>query len=286
MKQDYSQLQELINSAKSLLTGISINYNSEIGPRTKQLVEISNKIASLIQKEYPEIANILLNATSHIVNRQMVPLSPYGPMVNKDLINAYSFGDIRTTIKIMDALYSKDMFKGKKCQKIFISHKSEDKPFVDALVNLLRLYIGSDAERIFCSSVPNYKIGLGKEIYHEIKTQFEDYEIFMIIIHSPRYYQSSICLNEMGASWILNNECCSFLTTDCDFDKLKGVIDDQYISIKVNSDDAEDRMNDFIGKVLNFFNLPKPDISTFSQWEADRDKFLKTVCKIAPSNRN
>ena len=286
MKRDNTQIRNLIDSAISLLTGISINYNSEIGPRTKQLVEISNEIISLIKEEYPEIANILLNATSHIVNRQMVPLSPYGPMVNKDLINAYSFGDIRTTIKILGALYFNDMVKEKKGHKIFISHKSEDEPFVDALVELLRLYIGSDAEKIFCSSVPNYKIGLGKEIYHEIKTQFEDYEIFMIIIHSPRYYQSSICLNEMGASWILNNECCSFLTTDCDFDELKGIIDDQYISIKVNSDDAEDRMNDFICKVLDFFNLPKPDISTFSQWEADRDKFLKTVCKIAPSNRN
>lgn len=276
---DNTQIRKLIDSALSLLTGISINYNSEIGPRTKQLVEISNKLASSIHKEHTEIANILMNATSHIVNRQMVPLSPYGPVVNKDLINAYSFGDIRTTIKILDALYSNDMVKEKNGRKIFISHKSEDEPFVDALVNLLRLYIGSDAEKIFCSSVPNHKIGIGKEIYHEIKTQFEDYEIFMVIIHSPRYYQSSICLNEMGASWILNNECFSFLTADCEYDDLQGVIDKKYISIKVNAKDAKDRMNEFIGKVLEFFNMPKPEFSTFSQWETDRDEFLKKVCK-------
>lgn len=35
-KQDCSQLRNMIGSAKSLLTGISINYNSEIGPRTKK----------------------------------------------------------------------------------------------------------------------------------------------------------------------------------------------------------------------------------------------------------
>ena len=70
MKRDNTQIRNLIDSAISLLTGISINYNSEIGPRTKQLVEISNEITSLIKEKYPEIANILMNATSHIVNRQ------------------------------------------------------------------------------------------------------------------------------------------------------------------------------------------------------------------------
>lgn len=165
-----------------------------------------------------------------------------------------------------------------KQKKIFISHKSEDKPFVDALINLLRLYIGSDAEKIFCSSVPNYKIGIGKEIYSEIKKQFDEFDIFMIIIHSPFYYQSPICLNEMGAAWILDNKCCSFLTANCEYDDLKGTIDRQYISIKVNGDDIKDRMNEFIHKVLDYFNLPQIDILRLSQWETDRDKFIKEVC--------
>ena len=84
----------------------------------------------------------------------------------------------------------------------------------------------------------------------------------------------------MGASWILNNECCSFLTADCNYEDLKGVIDKQYISIKVDANDAKERMNEFITKVLDFFNLSRFDITTISQWEADRDKFLKTVCKL------
>lgn len=165
-----------------------------------------------------------------------------------------------------------------KKKKIFISHKSEDKPFVDALVNLLRLYIGSDADKIFCSSVPNYKIGLGKEIYPEIKAQFDEFDVFMIIIHSPLYYQSPICLNEMGASWILDTKCCSFLTANCKYDDLKGTIDKQYVSIKVNGDDVKDRMNEFIYIVLDYFELPQIDMLKFSQWEADRDKFIKEVC--------
>ena len=151
--------------------------------------------------------------------------------------------------------------------------------FVNALINLLRLYIGSDESKIFCSSIPNYKIGISRDIYPEIKAQFEKHNVFMIIVHSPRYYQSPVCLNEMGAAWIQTTECCSFLTSDCKFDDLKGVIDKNYISIKVNADDAKDRMNEFIGKVLDFFHLPQLEISSFSQWEKDRDEFLKEVCK-------
>lgn len=42
---------------------------------------------------------------------------------------------------------------------------------------------------------------------------------------------------------------------------------------------VKDRMNEFIGKVLDFFELPKPEFPSFSQWEKDRDEFLKEVCK-------
>ena len=107
MKRNYHQVRDMIDSAKTLLTGISINYNSEIGPKTKELVKICDLIASLVKEKYPEIANIVMNATNHIVNRQVVSMAPYGPMVNKDFINAYSFGDLRTAIKILDVLYPK-----------------------------------------------------------------------------------------------------------------------------------------------------------------------------------
>ncbi len=77
-------------------------------------MRICNSIASLIKEIYPEIANIVMNVTNHIVNRQVIPMSPSGPMVNKDIINAYSFGDLRTAIKILDVLYPKQEQKGYK----------------------------------------------------------------------------------------------------------------------------------------------------------------------------
>ena len=72
------------------------------------------------------------------------------------IVSLWFFGDVRTSLKVLKSIYCRP-------PKIFISHKSEDKSFVDALVDLLRLYVGSEPNKIFCSSVPNYKIDLGKE---------------------------------------------------------------------------------------------------------------------------
>jgi hypothetical protein len=259
MMEDKKQIKDLINEGLSIISKMKIWANSSAGPNTNRLKEIVKNLYPLISDDYPLLRDILSKAETKLIEN--------------GIINAFSFGDIRTSLKVLKDNYSRP-------PKIFISHKSEDEAFVKALVKLLRLNIGSEAEKIFCSSVPTYKIGIGKEIFPEIKSQFEGNDIFMIIVHSPRYYLSSVCLNEMGAAWIQDTECYSFLTADCEYDNLKGVIDRKYISIKVNAKDAKDRMNEFMGKVLDFFNMPKPDFSTLSQWETDRDEFLKEVCKL------
>lgn len=259
MTKDKKQIIELINEGLSIIKQMNIRSDSLAGPNTRKLKETIKRLFPLIVNEYPLLSDILSNAERKLIEN--------------GIINAFFFGDTRTSLKILKEFYCKP-------PRIFISHKSEDEAFVKALVNLLRLYIGSEAEKIFCSSVPNYKIGIGKDIYPEIKSQFEEYDVFMIIVHSPQYYQSPICLNEMGAAWIQNTECCSFLTADCEYKDLKGVIDNKTISIKVNAKDAPDRMTEFICKVRDLFNLPQLKLSASSQWESDRNEFLKKVCNI------
>ena len=253
------QIKELINEGLSIISKMKIRSNSSAGPNTNKLKGIVKNLYPLISDDYPLLRDILSKAETRLIEN--------------GIINAFFFGDIRTSLKILKDNYSRP-------PKIFISHKSEDEAFVKALVKLLRLYIGSEAEKIFCSSIPTYKIGISKEIFPEIKSQFEGNDIFMIIVHSPRYYQSSVCLNEMGAAWIQNKEYYSFLTADCEYDDLDGVIDSKFISIKVNAKDATDRMNEFIYKVLDFFNLPQLELSVFSQWESNRNEFLKEVCNL------
>lgn len=260
MLENKMQIRELINKGIGIIDKMGIFYtNARVGNNTMELIKVIKSLFPLIQNQQPIISNVLADATLRLNDN--------------GIINAFTFGDVRTSLKVLKSIYCRP-------PKIFISHKSEDKPFVDALVDLLRHYIGSEPNKIFCSSIPNYKIDLGKEIYDQIAAQFADNDVFTIIVHSPRYYQSSVCLNEMGASWILNTDCCSILTSDCEINELNGVIDKRFISIKVNNEDAKDRMNDFLYEVMDFFELPKPEFKAFSQWEKDRDKFLGIVNSI------
>lgn len=173
---------------------------------------------------------------------------------------------------------SKDMFKPK---KIFISHSSDDQKFAEALVDLLNT-LGLGPKEIFCSSIPGYWIGNGKKFLEEIKTHFVNYDLFVIFIHSPRFYSSHISLNEMGAAWALQSDHCSFLTSDMDYKNMNGVIDDQEISIKVTADEAPSRLNDWKQRILEWFD--KPDVDT-NIWERRRNKFIeetKAIIYAAP----
>lgn len=167
----------------------------------------------------------------------------------------------------------------KKRPKVFISHKKEDKPFADALVSLINFIIGSDGDKIFCSSVPGYGIRQSRDIMHDLKSQFDNYEIFMIIIHSPRYYKSVVCLNEMGASWVLGTRFSSFMTKDCKPEQMQGVINRDTICIDLN-DDADmlnAHLNEFKDDLIAFFGAASKDES---KWENARARFLREVSSL------
>ena len=164
----------------------------------------------------------------------------------------------------------------KKRPKVFISHKKEDKAYADALVNLINFIIGPGKDKIFCSSVPGYGIKLSHDILDELKSQFENYEIFMAIIHSPRYYKSSVCLNEMGAAWVLGTRFASFMTSDCKTDCLRGVINREKICVDL-TDEVEmlnSHLNDFKDELVSLFGAEEPNLS---QWENARARFVKEV---------
>lgn len=164
----------------------------------------------------------------------------------------------------------------KKTPMIFISHSSKDKEFAEALVTLLE-DIGFDSTNLFCSSVDGYGIGLSEDIFNTIRNLFNEHNLFVIYIHSPQYYNSPISLNEMGAAWVLKSDFCSFLTTDMDFDMMKGVVNNSTISIKVDGVDSATRLTELKNKLLLQFELRDIDST---KWERKRKAFLDKVCSI------
>lgn len=163
--------------------------------------------------------------------------------------------------------------------KVFISHKTEDSAYAEALKNLINFIIGAEGDKLFCSSIPGYGIKPSQDIIDNIKAQFSNYNLFVIIIHSPRYYKSAVCLNEMGAAWALNTKFCSFLTKDCRIDQLTGVIGKEEICISPNADEEtlNAHLNSLKDDLAAFFGS-KPIDQT--KWEHERKQFVQRISEI------
>lgn len=167
--------------------------------------------------------------------------------------------------------------------KIFISHSSQDLPYIQPLVELLEC-IGLNPETIFCSSVAGFNIPLDSNIYEYLKNQFQNYDLRVIFVLSENYYKSPACLNEMGAAWILQNKYTSVLLPGFDFKSIKGVIDQMRISIKLDSDESElkARLNELRDTLIHEIGLEAPcSFRQQNRWEEHRNRFVEQIGSAA-----
>jgi len=156
---------------------------------------------------------------------------------------------------------------------LFISHASKDKEFATALVTLLEQQ-GFTHEHVFCSSVDGYGFDVADDIYTGLLKKFHDYQLFVLFVHSPRFYARPITLNEMGAAWVLKTKHASILTDDMQYEDMTGVVDNHEIAVKVNADDAPARMTQLMNQIRTFFGQEKVDSVI---WERHRNEFWEKV---------
>lgn len=194
----------ILNSCMSIIGTMRIDYNTPVGPRTKALTTEIKKLIPLIENDEPCIANILKRSLSNIV-------------INYTFINAYVFGDIRTSLYILNDMYASkendaEITKlNKQRKKIFISHSSKDKIIVEKYVDhILMLGIGLSSDDIFCTSIEDLAIKNGDDIREHIHSNIQNAD-FSILLLSENYKKSEICLNEMGAVWAYSNNVRFYL---------------------------------------------------------------------------
>ena len=159
--------------------------------------------------------------------------------------------------------------------KIFISHSSKDVEFVAKIVALLD-DMGLDQTQVFCSSLPGYDIPVGKDIFGFLREQFREFCLHVIIVHSMNYYKSPVCLNEMGAAWVLRSNCTSFLLPGFGFDGMRGVVNQNAIAIKLDNNETElqDKLNQLYDMLAEEFGLRKKAAII---WEQKRNLFIRDV---------
>ena len=178
------------------------------------------------------------------------------------------------------------VFCMKKKPLIFISHSSKNKDQVAKIADLLRSINLSPRRDIFCSSLPGYGIPNEANIFDFLRERFLNYDLHIIFVHSPEYYESPVSLNEMGAAWVLKTKATSILLPGFGFSDMKGVFGSGSIAIKLDGDRSEvkDRLNQLRRELESEFDISdNEDII----WEEARDKFIREInSDVSTKNEN
>lgn len=142
-------------------------------------------------------------------------------------------------------------------KKIFLSHRSCDKKYADALEKLI-IGLGVNNDQLIYTSHPLHKIPLGQKIYDYLRENIND-QVFMIILWSNEYLESPACISEMGAAWVTQSDCVSIYTPEFSFGnpKYREVpVDTTKMGAVLNGDsNCKASMVEFKNKVIQFFGL-------------------------------
>lgn len=141
---------------------------------------------------------------------------------------------------------------------IFLSHKSSDKKYADALRDFI-IGLGVPNNQLIYTSHPLHKIPMDKNIYDYLRENISA-EIFMIILWSNGYLESPACLNEMGAAWVSQSDYTNVYVPDFSFGNPKYhecAVDTRKMGAVLNGDDhCKASLIELKNKILALFSLP------------------------------
>lgn len=107
--------------------------------------------------------------------------------------------------------------------KIFLSHSSKDVKIAEAFKEyLFKIGVETDTDLYFTSN-NDTGIVLGDDVLADIHKKLTNAEIVILLL-SKNYYSSAYCMNEMGATWILNKTVIPFILPELENQPMLGVI--------------------------------------------------------------
>lgn len=155
--------------------------------------------------------------------------------------------------------------------KVFISHASKDADIVEEMIEILET-IGLESNQIFCTSFEGYGIGLGENFLDSIKGELSS-DSLVIFMLSKNFYESPVCLCEMGATWVLAKEHIPVLVPPLNYSDVNGVIPLTQ-GFKINE---SLKLNLFKEKIEKIFSIEK--VMGMSTWERKRDRIVARIEK-------
>jgi hypothetical protein len=229
------QLFQMYSGASNYLGNVYVDKNSFQGKRDKVLYCLPRQLGHL---------RTAINFTRDIRNTDLLPIDDPLTIVEKQTI------------------------KTSNMNKLFISHSSKDDPKIKPFIDLIEA-IGVPHTSIFYSSHPAYGVALGENIFTRLKTELEG-DVFALFMLSDNFYNSPVCLCEMGAVWIKSNKQIPILIPPFDFSSVQGVFPG---SLGFKLDDKK-QLNNFKSELESYFKLTPIN---FTRWEEKRDEYLSKI---------
>lgn len=196
---------------------------------------------------------------------------------NYNLICSYSqiLQDQEGELKEKYAISIEQNKSENKSPLIFLSHKSDDKKYADALREFI-VGLGVKDNQLIYTSHPMHKIPLDADIFDYLRESFGR-KIFVIILWSDKYLESPACLNEMGAAWVTQSDYTNIYVPTFSFGNPKYhecAVDTRKMGAVLNGDsNCRISMIELKNKIQNFFNLENNETkSSFLL-----DQFIKSI---------
>ena len=194
----------------------------------------------------------------------------YSDNIGKSTTNGYVFDkdshfrNKQIIEELCDELKSDGFTESKKGEikvtrekRLFLSHRSSDKKYGDAIEEFVTK-LGVKNNELIYTSHSQHKIPLNANIFDYLRNNI-DIDVYMIILWSNDYLESPACISELGAAWLAQNNYTSFYTPDFSFNNPKYnecPIDRNKMGVVLNGD-ATCKMNmfEFKNELVEFFNL-------------------------------
>lgn len=164
---------------------------------------------------------------------------------------------------------------------IFISHSSQDKRFVDKLIDYLTL-LGCSDHLFFCSSLPGNDVR--QKISTEIKSALTCSKVNIVVL-SDAYYKSAYCLNELGIIWFQDKPTIVIALPEINEKNMLGFLNSDYKFRRFNSKEDLLYIHDTICDICNTKSCSTQIVERKSNDTIkDFDKLIKERSSCAESS--
>jgi len=164
-------------------------------------------------------------------------------------------------------------------ERILISHASKDKEIIQAFMDEILIgALGIKITDIFCTSTDGTKIKSGSDWRNNIKEHLESSRITLLFL-TPNYKESEICLNEMGAAWVLSGRAIPLFVEPLNYDSV-GLLQEVKQLERLQDEKSLDRIKDILQELLE---IPASELRS-DRWTAKKSDFLNRLNKFLASN--